>query len=295
VNGRRLLVCDLDNTLYDWVGYFVPAFYAMVDEVVRLIGCDREKLLDDFRIVHQRHGDSEQPFALLETQTIRQRFNGIEGEKVVRYLDPAFHAFNAVRKKKLTLHPHVRETLDLLRASGVDLVAHTEGKLYGVVDRLERLNLFPYFKKIYCRERSFSLHPSQSVHDKWLDRFPLTKIVELSHHQMKPNASVLLEICRNEGFEPSRSCYVGDSVARDILMAKRANVFAVWAAYGARHDPAQYELLVRVTHWTSEDVEREKKLRDEAKSIRPDLIAETSFAEVLQAFGLIEHRKVAQH
>jgi FMN phosphatase YigB (HAD superfamily) len=51
----KLLICDLDNTLYDWVAYFVPSFYAMVDKVVELLGCDRERLLDDFRKVHQRH------------------------------------------------------------------------------------------------------------------------------------------------------------------------------------------------------------------------------------------------
>lgn len=66
----KLLVCDLDNTLYDWVAYFVPSFYAMAAKVVELLGCDREKLLDDFREVHQRHHDSEQPFALLETRTV---------------------------------------------------------------------------------------------------------------------------------------------------------------------------------------------------------------------------------
>jgi hypothetical protein len=70
------------------------------------------------------------------------------------------------------------------------------------------------------------------------------------------------------------------------LMAKRANVLAIWASYGARHDPAMYELLIRVTHWTAKEVEREKRLRDEAKSIQPDLIADRSFAEVLRAFHL---------
>ena len=34
----KVLVCDLDNTLYDWVGFFVPALYAMVDETVRIWG-----------------------------------------------------------------------------------------------------------------------------------------------------------------------------------------------------------------------------------------------------------------
>src|SRR4051812_24324474 len=102
--NRRLLVCDLDNTLYDWVSYFVPSFYAMVDRVVEITGCDRKKLLDDFRTVHQKHHDSEQPFALLETETIARMFAGVKWDDVVSKLDPAFHAFNSGRKQNLRLH-----------------------------------------------------------------------------------------------------------------------------------------------------------------------------------------------
>ena len=33
-----LVITDLDNTVYDWLTAFVPAFYAMVHEAARLIG-----------------------------------------------------------------------------------------------------------------------------------------------------------------------------------------------------------------------------------------------------------------
>lgn len=286
--NRRLLVCDLDNTLYDWVSYFVPSFYAMVDAVVDITGCDKEKLLDDFRKVHQIHGNSEQPFALLETDTIKALFRNSPPDFIAATLDPAFHAFNAARKKNLKLHLRVRETLDFLKASDVRLVAHTESKLYGVVDRLNRLDLFHYFSKVYCCERSLSPHPHPQIGANWLERFPMEKIVELSHHQTKPSPTVLLELCADEGIAPEFTAYVGDSVARDVLMAKRANVFAIWAAYGAQHQPGMYSNLVRISHWTPEEVAREQRLKEEAKNIEPDYIAHDSFAEVLSAFDLNE-------
>lgn len=96
---KRLLICDLDNTLYDWVGYFVDAFYAMADELVRITGCDREALLDDFREVHRRHHDAEHPFAALETKTLRHLLKGKSVAEMARIIDPALHAFNSVRKK----------------------------------------------------------------------------------------------------------------------------------------------------------------------------------------------------
>lgn len=284
--SKRLLVCDLDNTLYDWVGYFVPSFYAMVDAVVQITGCDREKLLDDFRVVHQRYADSEQPFALLETETIKKLYGNYPSEKVVEALDPAFHAFNSVRRQTLHLHDGVRETLDTMIASGITLVAHTESKLYGVVDRLRRLELFHFFSKIYCRERTISPHPEPETASAWLERVPWDKLIELPHHQMKPNPEVLLEICAGEGIAPADTAFVGDSVARDILMAKRAGIFAIWAAYGSRHDVRLYEQLVRISHWTPDEVARERKLTEEAKGIAPDFIAHHSFPEVLTALDV---------
>jgi phosphoglycolate phosphatase len=198
-------------------------------------------------------------------------------------LDPAFHAFNSARKNNLKLHSYVRETLEKLQASNVRLIAHTESKLYGVVDRLNRLDLFRYFSKVYCRERSLTVHPKPERGSEWLERVPADKIVELSQHQAKPNPSVLLEICTGEGIAPERAAYVGDSIARDILMAKRANVFAIWAAYGAQHDPTMYSNLVQISHWTSEEIARERKLQEEAKNIEPNFIARDSFAQVLTA------------
>jgi FMN phosphatase YigB (HAD superfamily) len=53
-----LIITDLDNTLYDWLGAFVPAFYAMVHEAALLMGVDEEDLLDDLQVVHRKHGDS---------------------------------------------------------------------------------------------------------------------------------------------------------------------------------------------------------------------------------------------
>jgi phosphoglycolate phosphatase len=201
-------------------------------------------------------------------------------------LDPAFHAFNSARKKNLKLYPQVRESLETLKAADIKLVAHTESKLYGVVDRLNRLDLFPYFTRVYCRERALSPHPTRRGGMEWLDQFPMQKIIELSHHQTKPNPTVLLEICSKEGISPELAAYVGDSVARDVLMAKRANVFAIWAAYGAQHPQGMYSDLVRVSHWTAEEIAREERLKEEAKDIKPDYVARSSFAEVITALEI---------
>jgi phosphoglycolate phosphatase len=283
----KLLICDLDNTLYDWVSYFVPAFYAMADKAVQLTGIDRERLLDDFRVVHQRHKDSEHPFSLIEALSVQEKFKGLSPSQMAEILDPAFHAFNSTRKNRLKLHDGVVEALATISNSGIKIVAHTESKLYGAIDRLTRLDIDKYFSKVYCRERASVVHPKNGTSDSWLEKISKDKIVELSHHQMKPDPDVLREICSNEKCAISEVAYVGDSIARDILMAKKVGVFAIWAAYGAQHNQALYEGLVRISHWTSEDVQKEIDLKKEAAVIKPDFIATNSFREILAPLGLV--------
>jgi len=283
---KKLLVCDLDNTLYDWVSYFVPSFYAMVDRASVILECDREKLLDDLKRVHQRHHDSEHPFALLETEAVRERFPNKSREELAIALDPAFHAFNSERKKRLTLYPGVKESLDELTSAGCALVAHTEGKLYSVLDRLRRLDLIDYFSTVYCRERSDVSHFREDHGKRWLLEFPMEKVVELSHHQRKPSTDVLMEICQREGVAPKDTVYVGDSMSRDMMMAKAVGVKAAWAKYGTRISKPDYAALVRVTHWSEDDVKREMKLKEASSNVNPDCILEYSFAEILECLSV---------
>ena len=63
-------------------------------------------------------------------------------------------------------------------------------------------------------------------------------------------------------------------------------MFAIWAAYGAQHDPKTYADLVRVTHWTPDEIAREQRLKAEATSIRPDYTASSSFLDVLAALQI---------
>jgi hypothetical protein len=70
---------------------------------------------------------------------------------------------------------------------------------------------------------------------------------------------------------------------KDIAMAQRAGATDAYAAYGkAQHRPA-YELLRRVTHWTPEQVEKEKEI-ERSGSVSPSHTLEASFSEILALF-----------
>lgn len=84
----KLLISDLDDTLYDWTGFFVPAFYAMADEIARMTGIDEKKLLNEYMAAHQRLGSVEYPYATLELPSIKAYYNNAPAEELKAALGP---------------------------------------------------------------------------------------------------------------------------------------------------------------------------------------------------------------
>jgi FMN phosphatase YigB (HAD superfamily) len=268
-----LVITDLDNTVYDWLGAFVPALYAMVKEAAPLMNVSEERLLDDLKAVHQKHGDSEHPFALLETKSA-QHLVGPVGVEPIKLLDPAFHAFNRVRKQNLKLYPGVFETLRYISSTRVPIVAYTDARVANCLFRLDHLKIRPFFSRLYS-----PAHVSKGFDPASLDGF----VSLLSPDDRKPNPQTLIDICSHYSVERSSALYVGDSLVRDIYMAKLAGVHSAWAKFGTLYDKALWPQLVRVTHWTGADVERENGLREEARGTEPETTL-GSFDDILKFY-----------
>ena len=77
---------------------------------------------------------------------------------------------------------------------------------------------------------------------------------------LKPDPTVLLDIIEKAGALPGDCVYVGDSPHKDVAMARDAGVLDVYAKYGKAQHKAAYDLLRDVTHWTDEDVQREREI-----------------------------------
>ncbi len=276
----RLIVTDLDNTLYDWVSYFVVAFYRMVDVAVDLLAVPRDTLLDDLRTVHRRYHDSEYPFALLETDCVVARYPNCDRKERKRLLKPAFDAFNEARDSTLALYPTVKETLRLVAAGGVAVVGHTEASVPNAIFRLTKLNCIDLFKRLYALEHTGQAHPEPDRASK----YDLPIVRKLHGAQRKPNPAVLLEICSDLNVAPGETLYVGDSIARDIGMARAAGVWSAYAEYGTRFAKTHWNDLVRVTHWTDEDISRNEAARAKYGNTQADAVLDTSFAQILDSF-----------
>ena len=253
----RLVVCDLDNTLYDWVDAYVAALDAMVDCLVAG-GLDRDTVLDALQQVHRHHGSSEYALALAELPP--WLVSGLDAH----HLHRAARAFRAVFATRLRLYPDVAATLAAAKRQGRLVVAYTDAMVAYADFRLEQLGLLDLVDELV----GTADHPVDD--DDALDAFcyfPLVQFrrrsvascVALREDQRKPDPAGMLELLDRHDIAAQEALYVGDSLTKDVAMAQAAGMIDVHAAYGRSYSDAAWARLVRITHWTAADVEAERR------------------------------------
>lgn len=267
----KLLVTDLDDTLYSWIGFFIPAFYGMVGELSRILGKGRNCIIQEYKVVHQEKGSVEYPYATLLLPSVKEAFPNYTRQQIVDVLDPAFHKFNSIRKNKLCLFPGVKETLEELSSTGIIIVGYTESAEENGYYRLSKLGIDHLFRRVYV---------SNSQYDRpgYIPSSDKTQVV----HGKKPNPALLLQILQDENVGLTEAIYIGDSLTKDIYMAKEAGILSIICKYPTKSNAEDlYSQLVAITNWTECDFKYESELRNECKlkNIKPDYTIE-SFYEV---------------
>lgn len=276
---RKLLITDMDNTLYDWVTYFVKSFYSMVTELEKKLGVNQEKLLNEFKKVNQKYGNTEQPFSLFEIETVKKQYPHQSRRDLYFEFEEAIDAFRKAREKHLKLYNGVQETLTELEKEGVIIVAHTEAAFFNAYYRILKLNLKENLRHLYTLDSKVNLgHPINERSKKM--SFPKNFVKKVPLDERKPNPKLIVDICKRENIGLEDTYYIGDSTSRDISMANEAGITSIYAKYGKSYTNEDWKKLVKVTHWTEEDVKREEELRRKYSDSIPDYTV-SNYGQVL--------------
>lgn len=273
----KALITDVDNTLFDWFGLWHASFTAMLDEVIRISNVPRQQLLEEMQHSFRRHRTSEYAFVLEDCPCL----SGFDPKKD---LAPAIEAYRTARERKLRLYKGVRFTLATLKRHQVPIVAYTESIRFYTADRFRRLKIASYFDALYSpADHAFPAHSTKSANPA-----PALKTRDTPPHHTKPDPTILEKIVAELKLRPRDCVYVGDSKAKDIAMANTVGVHSVWAKYGASHlGDDRYDLLRSVTHWTDEEVARERAIAEGQLNVTPNSTIER-FDQVL-CFFMGEH------
>lgn len=266
----ELVITDLDNTLYDWVGWFSRGLAELVTATATRVGAPTSDVLEELRHAHVQRGTVEDADAVLDLPMVQAAFGSVDAARAE--LAEAMNRAASARATPPPLYPGVRSTLSRLRQRGVRIVGHTEAPAAAAVSRIRALRLHRELSVLYARMRARGVDSEA----------PPIRVLDPAHR--KPDPEAVLEICADEGIPPDRTLYVGDNLARDVGMARRAGAFAAWAAYGTRHDGEDWDVLKRVSHWRPEDVQRFEDRELDVLRAAAHVTLDESFSEILALF-----------
>lgn len=278
---KKILITDIDNTLFDWFSMWHHSFSAMTEKLSILTGVELESLYPEIKRIYQIHGTAEYAFLLEE---LLPWINSQAGEIfTIEDLRPAIEAYREARSEYMVLYPQVMETLETLKSSGCFIVAFSESKRFYSSYRIKKLGLDGIVQVIYCPD-------DHALPDAREATYPLnySECRLLPANFKKPNREILLKILLDLGFGLQDALYVGDSRSKDIKMAVEAGVDYLWFEAGATHLNTRiddYELLRKVTHWSDAEVEMEKALALNMKELNvPESRKIQSYSEILKYF-----------
>jgi phosphoglycolate phosphatase len=289
--GKKILITDLDNTLWDWFDAWYQSFSAMLARLTEISGVPQEVLEGQIRAIHQERGTTEYSWLIGEVPALIDA--AAPADPAVVY-DDAVHVLNSRRRAATQLYPGVRETLIKLKRLDVRIVAYTESVAYWSEWRIRYTRLDGIIDALYSAP-DHDLPAGRDIGD--LRMLPPTEYgLRRTRHNhiprgvLKPNALVLRSILDEQGFRPEEAVYIGDSPMKDIVMAQQAGVLDVYAKYGESQSRAGYDLLRRVSHWSDDDVAQEREIAQSGEIVVPTVTSNRSFDEVLALFDRNIHR-----
>ena len=279
-----VVISDLDNTLYDWVEMWYQAFSSMLDHLEEETHLDRTMLKEQIQLVFQKHGTSEYEFVIEELPILRKHFSNRELAKKYQSVIQTYHS---TRQTSMHLYPTVATTLHALKTKGCRIVGYTESMAFYTIRRVKTLGLDGLLDFLYSpadHDLPEDITPEQREHFcSSSSTLQYTRHRYTPKGELKPNPAVLRDIVEEVDAPIENTIYVGDSLMKDIAMAKDSGITDVFAQYGVAQHREAYELLRQVTHWSEKDVERERRIHERAE-VKPNFTLVNNFSEILNMF-----------
>jgi len=243
------LIIDLDDTIFDWFSVWDASFNPIYQELLAVTGRPVEEIEADIRHIHQMRRTSEYTFLIEEIESLKdERAKGDIRDRFKSALELSRRG----RDQNLKLYPSVFRSLWDVKKEGTKIVAYTESMAFYSAYRLKRFGLDGVIDVLFSPEdhdtpAGVSVEKLRRLPDDFY-KLQVTKVNHTPSGELKPNKLVLLDIIKAVDAEVSRCAYVGDSLFKDVAMARDAGVFDIHAQYGESQRRPEYDLLRRVSH-----------------------------------------------
>lgn len=246
----KLLVLDIDNTVFDWVGYYVHAFEALIDAVARVTGAKRSALFEEARAVFEEHGSIEYPFLIQSLPSVRLHYGDAVEKLLHESVEAGRTAFNDAAATHLKAYADVHATLLKIRGQfpTLPVVALTDAPRYVAMWKLNKLGILHDFSAVYGLPDPILPTANGKV---LVDGEILVKHVSKSNFGFKGKIRILPEDYEKPGTRGLKTVlmdyemdenprvlhevlWVGDNLRKDVGLGRKLGVTTVWAEYGTR-------------------------------------------------------------
>ena len=257
----KLLVTDIDNTVFDWVAYYANGFTALLQKLEAVIGVPFKQLADESRVVFARHGSIEYPFVVQELPSVNAYFGDDIDRMLVLAVDQTREVFKEVSKPYLKPYEGVEDALKNLHHNHPELpiVALTDAPRYVAMWKLNKLGLLHYFSAVYGladprlptseTQGRVKVDPRILLKHLQQNNFAFKgKIRILPDEYEKPGTrglkTVLMDFELDEPTSARRNVlWVGDNLRKDVGLGRKLGVQTAWAEYVAVVPPVLLKKL----------------------------------------------------
>lgn len=226
----KLLILDLDNTLWDWVKYFGAGIEAQVAFLSQVLYEPAPVVYNAFRDVHLELGCTEHPDASIT---------------VIRRIYPHMSSADCYRFALLSRERFLLAALPSRWVYPTSIKAVSDARsLTHVVGFTDALRPNAQFR---LAASGIGLDHLYAVD------------VDAADPQRKPSPARLLKIAEDWDVLPEECVVVGDNPHKDIKGALDAGMVSVLATHGKVEPCHALDVVHRVTSWTSEEIASQHK------------------------------------
>lgn len=256
--ASRLLITDIDNTLFDWIHYYANCYGAMVKFLAQKFALPDARLIEESAAVFEAHGSTEYPFVIQELPSINALFPDSVDALIAEAVQPARDCFLRAAAQHLQPYPGVPATLQAIRDAGVKIAALTDAPRYVAMWKLNKLGILNCFDAVYglpdpkiplSAKGEPLVHPTILMkHLRGWDFDFAGRIRILPDNYEKPDPKGLKTVLMDfglDGPEVDRHSivWVGDNPVKDVSMGNALGLTTVWAAYGIEFDLGMKQVI----------------------------------------------------
>lgn len=254
----KLLVLDVDNTVFCWPKFFIPAFKAQLKFIEQKTGIPYNQLCKEVSEIFIQHHTIEYPFVTQQLPSVIKYCENNTDRILYEITEPARLHFSNVAFPNLKPYKNVVDTLIYMKKNHptMKIVALTDAPTYVTIWKLNKMGLLHYFDGIYGLE-----DPKLPIEDIEIRVVPEILLKHLSKHKFNFNGkiralpndyekpgvkgmkTILIDYDMDLPKDRKHVIYVGDNLKKDIGLADKLNITSVWAKFGTEIDPSLYTTM----------------------------------------------------